>query len=87
LVGTTLNRVSVETFNPTINISVDELNKKFIEGYSLQLGLPKHIEVVNIVPDEVSVVKGEQKEILYSLDEDGQKIQNSYGIEGTKKEL
>lgn len=86
LVGTTLNRVSVETFNPTINISVDELNEKFIEGYTLHLGLPDHIDVVNIVPFEVSVVKGDEKVLLYSLDDDGKKIQNSYGIEGTKNE-
>lgn len=86
LVGTTLNRVSVETFNPTINISVDYLNEKFIEGYTLQLGLPNHINVVNIVPFEVSIVNGEQKEVIYSLDEQGKKIQNSYGVEGTKKE-
>lgn len=86
LVGTTLNRVSVETFNPTINISVDELNEKFIAGYTLHLGLPDHIDVVNIVPFEVSVVKEDKKELLYSLDDDGKKIQNSYGIEGTKNE-
>ncbi|WP_160137034.1 hypothetical protein [Chryseobacterium sp. c4a] len=86
LVGTTLNRVSVETFNPTINISVDELNEKFVDGYTLHLGLPDHIDVVNIVPFEVSVVKEDKKILLYSLDEDGKKIQNSYGIEGTKNE-
>jgi len=87
LVGTTLNRVSVDTFNPTINISVDLLNEKFIDGYALHLGLPDQIDVVNIVPFEVSVTKGDIKEVIYSLDEYGKKIQNLYGIEGAKEQL
>jgi hypothetical protein len=83
-VGTTLNRVSVETFNPTINISVDELNEKFIQGYTLHLEFPEYIDVVNIVPFEVSVIKDGKKELLYSLDEDGKKYKILTELKGLR---
>ncbi|REC51738.1 hypothetical protein DRF68_05495 [Candidatus Chryseobacterium massiliae] len=86
LVGTTLNRVSTDNSNPTINISVDYLNQKFTEGYTLRLNFPEKITVVNIVPFEVIIEKGDEKIIIYSIDDEGKKVQSSYGIEGTKKD-
>jgi hypothetical protein len=86
LVGTTLNRVSTDNSNPTINIDVDYLNQKFTEGYTLRLNLPEQITVVNIVPFEVIIEKEDETIVIYSIDDEGKKVQGSYGIEGTKKD-
>ncbi|MCU7614248.1 hypothetical protein N0B16_07350 [Chryseobacterium sp. GMJ5] len=87
LVATKLNRVSVDTLNPTIHIKPEFLNEKFIDGYTLKLVIPKHIDNANIVPDEIYLIKGDQKELIYSLDEQGKKVQSLLGIEGAKEQL
>ncbi|KIA88530.1 hypothetical protein [Kaistella jeonii] len=87
LVCTKLNRVSVDTFNPTIHIKPKYLNEKFIEGYSLELVIPKYIDNANIVPTKVFIVKGSKKELIYTLDDYGKKVQGLLGIEGAKEQL
>lgn len=87
LVATKLNRVSVDSLNPTIHIKPDFLNDKFLEGYTLELVIPKNIDNANIVPSEIYLVKGDQKELIYSLDEQGEKVQSLLGIEGAKEQL
>jgi len=88
LVGTILNRVSTDTSNPTLNISVDLLNQKFIEGYELDLKFPNNITVVNLVPIAIGVKNENSYEEIYVFDEKGEKTQKSYSNEGTigKKE-
>lgn len=87
LVQTKLNRVSVDTLNPTIHINPDFLNKKFLEGFSLELVLNSNIDNANLVPDKIILVKGEIRELIYTLDEEGQKIQSLLGIEGALVQL
>ena len=87
LVLTKLNRVTVDTANPTIHIKPDFLNQKFIDGYILELTIPKIIDNCNIVPDEISLVKGVIKEVIYTMDEQGKKVQSLLGIEGAKEQL
>lgn len=82
LVGTLINNVSLESSNPTINISADYLNNKFLEGYRLELVLPNEIKKVNNVPIKVSLTKGNTEEIVYELEEEGENIHNSYGVGG-----
>jgi hypothetical protein len=82
--GTLLNRVSTNSLNPTIKISSDFLNEKFLENYELELELPKKINQVNIVPYRVFIVKSGIKKLIYSLDENGRIAQNSFGIGGAK---
>nr|WP_315030743.1 hypothetical protein [uncultured Chryseobacterium sp.] len=87
LIGTKLNRVSVDSLNPTIHIKLDVLNEKFVNGYTLELTIPEDISNSNIVPLEVYLVKNNQKELIYSLDDQGEKVQNLLGIEGAKEQL
>lgn len=87
LVGTKLNRVAVETKNPTIHISVDELNRFFIQNYKLDLELPIPLNNANVVPLKVNLLKGEFKINIYSIDEFGNDVQNNLGIEGAKKQM
>ncbi|WBV55546.1 hypothetical protein PFY10_15055 [Chryseobacterium daecheongense] len=87
LVATKLNRVSVDSLNPTIHIKPDFLNEKFIAGYTLELVIPKKIDNANIVPSEIYLVKKDQRELIYSLDAHGEKVQSLLGIEGAKEQL
>lgn len=87
LIGTKLNRVSTDSLNPTIHISPDMLNDKFIDGYTLELKFPKEIKNSNIVPIEVSITKNTVKENLYAIDEHGLYIQNNLGAEGAKQQI
>lgn len=87
LVCTKLNRVSTDSLNPTIHISPDFLNQKFLEGYLLEVEIPENIDNANIVPDKVFIVKDNQKENIYAIDDEGKIIQNSLGIEGAKIEI
>lgn len=84
LLCTKLNRVSTDSLNPTINISPDFLNQKFLEGYELDLDLPIKVINSNIVPSKVLLTKTITKEIIYSIDQEGKSVQDSLGIEGTK---
>lgn len=86
LVGTILNRVSVDSSNPTLDISVDFLNRKYIEGYELLVELPEKINMVNLVPQSVSIVKNRAIELVYKYDESGQQVQGKYSTEGSKKQ-
>lgn len=87
LVQTKLNRVSLDTLNPTIHIHPDFLNKKFLEGYTLELELPNFISNANLVPNIITLVKGEEKDVIYTLDNEGKKVQSLLGIEGAKEQL
>lgn len=87
LVATKLNRVSVDSLNPTIHIKPDFLNEKFIDGYTLELIIPKEIDNANIVPSEIFLVKGDKRELIYALDAHGEKVQSLLGIEGAKEQL
>ena len=84
LVCTKLNRVSTSSLNPTINISTDFLNAKFLEDYELELEISSKITNANIVPDNVFIMKGNQKISVYTLDQYGKDVQNALGPEGTK---
>ncbi|WP_343660244.1 hypothetical protein [Chryseobacterium sp.] len=87
LVATKLNRVSVDSLNPTIHIKPEFLNEKFLDGYTLELVIPEFIDNANIVPSEIYLVKGDKKELIYSLDDQGKKVQSLLGIEGAKEQL
>lgn len=87
LICTKLNRVSTSTLNPTINISTDLLNNKFLEGYELELEIPAKITNANIVPDNVFIVKDNQKLSVYTLDQYGKDVQNALGTEGAKHQV
>ncbi|MDO3423860.1 hypothetical protein QWT87_03090 [Chryseobacterium sp. APV1] len=87
LVATKLNRVSVDTLNPTIHIKPEFLNEKFLDGYTLKLVIPENIDNANIVPSEIYLVKDNKKELIYSLDDQGKKVQSLLGIEGAKEQL
>lgn len=87
LVATKLNRVSVDTLNPTIHIKPEFLNEKFLAGYTLELVIPENIDNANIVPSEIYLVSGDKKELIYSMDEQGKKVQGLLGIEGAKGQL
>lgn len=87
LLVTKLNRVSVDTFNPTIQIDPKFLNQKFLEGYILHLSLPSEITNANVVPLKITLVKGLNEEVIYTLDDEGEKMQNLLGIEGAKKQM
>jgi hypothetical protein len=87
LICTKLNRVSTSTLNPTINISTDFLNSKFLDGYELELEIPSKITNANIVPDNVFIVKGNQKISVYTLDKYGKDVQDALGPEGTKYQV
>ncbi|WP_394665625.1 hypothetical protein [uncultured Chryseobacterium sp.] len=87
LVATKLNRVSVDTLNPTIHIKPEFLNEKFLDGYTLKLVIPENIDNANIVPSEIYLIKGDLKELIYSLDDQGKKVQSLLGIEGAKEQL
>ena len=79
LVCTKLNRVSTSSMNPTIHISTDFLNNKFLEGYELELEIPAKITNANVVPNNVFIVKGNQKRSVYTLDQYGKDVQNALG--------
>lgn len=83
LIGTILNRVSTDSSNPTVNINVDYLNKKFIDGYSLKMIIPETITISAVIPIRVSIYKDDVEEIVYELDESGKTMQNSYGAQGS----
>ncbi|SHE72398.1 hypothetical protein [Chryseobacterium vrystaatense] len=87
LVATKLNRVSVDSLNPTLHIQPDFLNEKFVDGYTLDLVIPEHIDNSNIVPSEIYLIKGEIREQIYSMNEEGKKVQSLLGIEGAKEQL
>lgn len=87
LIATKLNRVSVDTLNPTIHIKPDFLNKKFIDGYTLELVMPSNIDNANIVPNEIAISKDNEREVIYTLDDHGKKVQSLLGIEGAKEQL
>ncbi|WP_282629785.1 hypothetical protein [Empedobacter sedimenti] len=82
--GTVLNRVSVDTNNAALNIDINFLNEKFIEGYELELVFPERSNHVNIVPLIVSIKKDNSSKVIYEIDEYGQSIQNKFGPEGSK---
>jgi hypothetical protein len=83
LIGTVLNRVSVDSFNPALDIKPEFLNKKFIEGYRLCLTFPKTQDQVNVVPERVILIKNGLQEIVYEIDENGRDVQNYFGQTGT----
>lgn len=87
LLLTKLNRVTVDTLNPTIHIKPEFLNEKFVDGYRLELSIPKIIHNCNIVPEEISLVKGDIRELIYKMDDAGKKVQSLLGIEGAKEQL
>ncbi|HCC93414.1 MAG TPA: hypothetical protein DEQ26_03650 [Flavobacteriaceae bacterium] len=83
--GTVLNRVSVDTSNPALNIDINFLNTKFIDGYELELKFPEDRSQVNIVPELIILRKGNIVEKVYEIDDFGKSIQNKFGPEGSKK--
>lgn len=87
LIGTKLNRVAVETLNPTIHINPDLLNEYYLNGYTLKLQLPDIIDNSNIVPLNVFVEKNEELINIYEWDELGKEVQANLGIEGAKKQM
>lgn len=84
LVCTKLNRVAKDSSNPSININNDYLNEKFLEGFELEIELPKLITNANLVPSKVNVVNGNQKITVYNYDANGMLVQSLLGIEGVK---
>lgn len=76
--GTILNRVSVDTFNPALNIDINLLNQKLIEGYELELKFSEDKSQVNIVPELVLLKKGDIVEKIYEIDDLGKSIQNQF---------
>ncbi len=87
LIRTKLNRVAVETQNPTIHIKPELLNGYYLEGYTLDLELPKVIENSNVVPLNIYILKNNEKLNIYTLDDFGQEVQSNLGIEGAKKQM
>lgn len=85
LVGTILNRVSVDSFNPTLDINVDFLNRKFLEGYELIIELPEKIDVANLVPKSIAIAKNGSKEMIHEDAEKTQQLQDKYGSEGSER--
>ena len=85
LIGTILNRVSVDSFNPTLNIGVDQLNTEFLDGNRIDLITPEIITISNIVPEKVFLIKDNKKTLLYEKNVEGESLQSNYGAEGTKK--
>ena len=86
LIGTVINRVSTTSFNPVIgDIGVDDLNNYFLNDYTLTYELPLLLNKVHYVPEKIFVVKENENFLLYNKDEEGKKIQNSFGIGGTIK--
>lgn len=76
-VGTTLNRVSTSTSNPTIHIDVDYLNQKYLQNFELELELPAKITNANLVPLTVYLTKDSERELIYTLDDKGKDVQNA----------
>lgn len=87
LVCTKLNRVSVDSANPTIHIKPDFLNEKYINGYYLKLILQNNIDNVNLVPDKVLLLKNGLTEVIYEIDDYGKLIQDNLGVEGAKSQI
>lgn len=87
LCGTKLNRVAVETLNPTIHISTDKLNKLFLQDYNLNLELPQKIDNSNVVPLKINVIKGNDQINIYEMDDLGRKVQDNLGKEGAKQQM
>lgn len=87
LVCTKLNRVSVDTNNPTIHIHPDYLNEKFLAGYTLELVLDQEIKNSNLVPQKINLCKEGVREVIYELDEAGRLAQNNLGVEGAKQQM
>ena len=87
LVGTILNRVSTNSSNPTINLSIEILNRKFLDDYELEIEIPLEIINVNIVPENVFLTKGRQKHLIYSLDQHGKDMQDALGPSGALKQI
>lgn len=87
LVCTKLNRVSVDSSNPTIHIKPDFLNEKYINGYRLELVLQDNISNANLVPDKVILVKNDSRETIYEIDDFGKLVQNNLGVEGAKIQM
>lgn len=86
LIGTVINRVSTTSLNPVVgNIGVDDLNNYFLNDYTLFYELPKLLNKVHYVPEKIFAVKGSESILLYKKDNEGKKIQDSFGIGGTKK--
>lgn len=86
LIGTKLNRVSTTTLNPTIHLSVENLNEKYTKGYLLEMHFP-NIDNSNLVPLEVHLVKENIRETIYILDKFGIKVQENLGAEGSKSQM
>lgn len=87
LVCTKLNRVSTCSLNPTINISTEFLNSKYLEDYELEIEIPTKIINANIVPENVFLIKENQKLSVYTLDQYGKTVQDALGPEGSKHQL
>jgi hypothetical protein len=58
-----------------------------LDGYELELEIPSKITNANIVPDNVFIVKGNQKISVYTLDKYGKDVQDALGPEGTKYQV
>lgn len=87
LICTKLNRVSADTLNPTIHISADLLNEKFLDGFELSLKFQETIDNANLVPLAVDLVKEEIVETIYEFDEAGREVQNNLTEVGAKKQM
>lgn len=87
LIGTILNRVSVDSFNPALNINIDFLNQKYVDGYRLELLLTDNRTNVVNVPKKVTIFNNSVSEILYELDEQGESVQKQFGAEGAKTQM
>ncbi len=87
LVMTKLNRVSIDSSNPTIHIKPDFLNEKYLQGYKLELVLPNPLDNANIVPEKVYIYNDKEKLEIYSMDNFGKKVQENLGIEGAKQQM
>ena len=87
LLGTLLNRVSTCSYNPTINLNIGFLNSKFLDDYELEIKIPTKIINVNIVPENVYLIKENHKFSVYTFDQYGKEIQDAFGPEGTKHQL
>lgn len=85
LIGTVINRVSTTSFNPVVHVGVDDLNSYFLQGYTLSYELPKLLNKVHYVPEKIFIIRDNENLLIYEKDEEGQKIQDNFDVEGNKK--
>ncbi len=76
--GTVINRVSTTTANPAVNVDIEFLNTKFLEGYELDIEIKEPINIVNNVPEKVYITKNGFKTLIYEINDAGREINNNY---------